>query len=119
MGSVENESCSVRIIHHERVEQARRNAIEDQRLTRLSDLYKALGDRTRLKLLMALLDGEMCVCDLAATLGVTESAVSHQLRRLRGLALVKSRRSAQVLFYSLNDDHIFDLIRVGLEHIDE
>jgi ArsR family transcriptional regulator, lead/cadmium/zinc/bismuth-responsive transcriptional repressor len=82
-------------------------------------LYKALGDITRIRMIMALLDGEMCVCDLAAFLGLSESAVSHQLRFLREQALVKKRREGQVLYYTLDDDHVSDLLRVGLGHVRE
>jgi DNA-binding transcriptional ArsR family regulator len=68
---------------------------------------------------MALKEGEMCVCDLAALLGLSESAVSHQIRRLKDLALVKSRREGQILYYSLDDHHIVDLIQIGLHHVQE
>jgi len=68
---------------------------------------------------MALAGGEMCVCDLAAFLGLTESAVSHHLRRLKDLALVKSRRDGQILYYSLDDEHVSELLKIGLEHIRE
>ena len=78
----------------------------DEELEGLAQIYKVLGDPSRLKIIMALTDSEMCVCDLAAFLGVTESAVSHQLRRLRDLSLVKRRREGQILFYSLGDDHV-------------
>ena len=86
---------------------------------RLALTYKALGDPTRLKMVMALAGGEMCVCDLAAFLGLTESAVSHHLRRLKDLALVKSRRDGQILYYSLDDEHVSKILKVGLEHIRE
>jgi len=113
------ETCRVRIVHLDRVEKARQEAVDNPELQRLTLTYKALADPTRLKMVMALLGGEMCVCDLAAFLDLTESAVSHQLRRLKDLALVKSRRAGQILFYSLDDAHVADLLKIGLEHVRE
>jgi DNA-binding transcriptional ArsR family regulator len=109
--------CDVRVVHVDRVNRAREDAIPDRENDRLAQTYKALGDPTRLKIVMALEGGEMCVCDLAAFLGLSESAVSHQLRRLKDLALVKNRREGQILFYSLDDDHVAALLKVGLEHV--
>jgi len=117
--SAEADVCGVRVVHINRVNRAREEAIPDKELNRLAQTYKVLGDPTRLKIVMALAGSEMCVCDLAAFLGVTESAVSHQLRRLKDLALVKHRREGQILFYSLDDDHVVDLLKVGLEHVGE
>jgi DNA-binding transcriptional ArsR family regulator len=111
--------CDIRMIHLDKVDRARRSAIPADQLERLAKLYKALGDPTRLGLVMALRGGEMCVCDLAATLGMTESAVSHQLRRLREEDLARSRREGQVVYYSLSDDHVVDLLGVGLAHAQE
>jgi DNA-binding transcriptional ArsR family regulator len=109
--------CAVRTVHLDRVIRARRETISGPLLERLALTYKILGDPTRLKMVMALQGGEMCVCDLAAFAGVSESAVSHQLRRLRDLALVKSRRDGQTLYYALDDVHVSDLIETGLEHL--
>jgi DNA-binding transcriptional ArsR family regulator len=103
----------------DRVSQARETAIAGVELDRLVSTYKVLGDCTRLKIVMALRDVEMCVCDLAAFLGVSASAVSHQLRRLKDLALVKSRRDGQVIYYSLDDDHVSGLLNLGIEHVRE
>jgi len=111
--------CGVRCVHTDRVDRAKREAIPQKEIERLALTYKILGDPTRLRIVMALGNGEMCVCDLAAFIGLSESAVSHQLRRLRDLALVKSRRDGQILYYSLDDDHVAVLLRVGLEHIRE
>jgi DNA-binding transcriptional ArsR family regulator len=113
------DDCQVRVIHLDRVEQARRETVSEKEIERLSSIYKILGDPSRLKIVMALRNVEMCVCDLAAFLGLTESAVSHQLRRFRDLALVKSRREGQVIYYSLDDEHVAELLNVGLEHISE
>ena len=117
--NIELETCGVKTIHAERVEQARREAAAQPDAERLALTFKVLGDPTRLKLVMALTGGEMCVCDLAAFLEMTDSAVSHHLRRLKDLSLVRSRRQGQVLFYSLDDDHVAELIGIGLEHVRE
>lgn len=111
--------CHCRIIHQERVTAAKNTALDAFEVEKLANFFKAMADPTRLKMLWALEQGEMCVCDLAAYLGVTESAVSHQLRLLRQLHLVSSRRHGPVLYYRLNDDHISQLVRLGLIHINE
>ena len=111
--------CGVRCIHKEQVTKAREQALSPDEYDTMSALFKAMGDPNRLRILWALGHEEMCVCDLAALLGVSESAVSHQLRMLRQMALVKNRRQGQVLYYRLNDDHVHTLIYVGLEHIRE
>jgi len=116
---VEEDGCLVRIVHLDRVARAREEAIPDRDADRLVLIYKALADRTRLRMVMALREDEMCVCDLAALLNLSESAVSHQIRRLKDLALVKSRREGQVLYYSLDDHHVDELIQVGLDHLRE
>lgn len=109
----------IRVVHLERVEQARRAAIASNELGRLSMTFKILSDPNRLKIVLALRDAEMCVCDLAAYTGSSESAVSHQLRRLKDLNLVKKRRSGQVIYYSLDDDCVKELLTVGIEHVRE
>ena len=119
MAGIKEDDCSCRIIHSERIEKARQNSLQQDEYEKLANLFKAMGDTTRLKILMALSHDEMCVCDLAAFLGVSESAVSHQLRMLRQLYLVSNRREGPVLYYFLNDKHIGQLIDVGLEHIRE
>jgi DNA-binding transcriptional ArsR family regulator len=95
---IDEDGCQIRVVHLDRVEQARKEAISDQELDRLALTYKVLGDPNRLKIVMALRNVEMCVCDLAAFTGLTDSAVSHQLRRLKDLALVKRRGSDYLLF---------------------
>jgi len=115
----EADGCRVRVVHISRVARARDNAISASELEKLARTYKILGDPTRLKIVMALQGGEMCVCDLAAFLGVSESGVSHQLRKLSDFSLVKKRRAGQVLYYSLDDDHVAYLLDVGLEHVRE
>ncbi len=113
------ETCDIRVVHLDRVARAKTEAIADNDMARLALTYKIMGDPTRLKIIMALRGGEMCVCDIAAFLGLSESAVSHQLRRLREFSLVRSRRDGQILYYSLDDNHVLDLVTVGLNHIEE
>lgn len=112
------ETCGCRLIHHDRVARARAADIPVKHLTAMTNIFKAMGDPTRLRILHALRDGEMCVCDLAALAEVSESAVSHQLRRLRDLNLVTPRRAGQILFYSLNDEHVEILLRICREHVE-
>ena len=116
---LEEDGCLVRVVHLDRVEKARDEMISERELERLSLTFKVMGDPNRLKTVMALRSGEMCVCDLAAFTGLSESAVSHQLRRLKDLSLVKSRRDGQVIYYALDDEHVSVLLEVGLEHIRE
>jgi DNA-binding transcriptional ArsR family regulator len=113
------ETCLCRIIHDDRVKKARRAALPPREQEKLANLFKAMGDPTRLRILLALEQGEMCVCDLAAYLEISESAVSHQLRMLRQLYLVANRREGPILYYSLNDEHIARLLAIGLEHVRE
>ena len=116
---IDEDGCQIRVVHLEKVEQARKEVISDRDLERLSLTYRVLGDPNRLKIVMVLRTVEMCVCDLAAFTGLSESAVSHQLRRLKDLALVKSRRDGQIVYYSLDDEHVTGLLEVGLEHVRE
>ena len=116
---VDEDGCQIRVIHLNRIDQARQEAIPKRDLERLSLTYRVLGDPNRLKIVMALKNVEMCVCDLAAFTGLSDSAVSHQLRRLKDLALVKSRRDGQIIYYSLDDEHVMDILEIGLEHIRE
>lgn len=111
--------CAVRVIHSERVNRAKREAVDESGLDRLAQTFKALGDHTRLKILIALRRQEMCVCDLAAFTCLSESAISHQLRRLKDMALVKPRREGQVVYYRLDDDHVAGLLDIALSHVTE
>lgn len=116
---VEADGCMVRVIHLDRVQKAKANSVPDKDLDRLALTYKILGDPNRLKILIALKNAEMCVCDLAAFTCVSESAVSHQLRRMKDLSLVKSRRDGQIIYYTLTDEHVSELLDVGLAHVSE
>ena len=111
--------CECRIIHDDKLNNARKSALPGHTIEELCQTFKALGDVSRLKILWALEQQEMCVCDLAALLGITESAVSHQLRLLRTLRLVKNRREGTILYYRLSDDHVSELVEIALEHVSE
>lgn len=113
------DKCDCRIIHDDKVNEARLQALGDLAIEDLCQTFKALGDISRLKILWALEHQEMCVCDLAALLGITESGVSHQLRLLRTLRLVKNRREGTILYYHLADDHVSQLVSIALEHVQE
>jgi len=111
--------CEVRVIHPEEVEEARKSLPEDEVSARMAELFKAMGDRNRLRILLCLVRGEMCVCDLSAALELSESLVSHQLRVLRNLHLVRFRKEGKMAFYSLDDRHVELLLRQGLDHVGE
>lgn len=111
--------CEVQCIHEESVKAVQGKMIKDEIFYELADLFKTLGDSTRIKIIFALMQKELCVCDLAVVIGASDSAVSHQLRVLRSQKLVKFRREGKVLYYSLDDDHISGLFAQGLEHVME
>ncbi len=98
---------------------AKRSLADDETLAGLSEIFKVLGDPTRLQIVLALSKEELCVQDIAAILEMTESSISHQLRVLKTLRLVKLRRDGKLSYYSLDDEHIEDLIRVAARHISE
>ena len=113
------ESCSFLCVHQDVVAQVRQNLPKEASLLSLADLFKVFGDGTRIRILYVLLEAEVCVCDLAALLGMTQSAVSHQLRILKQARLIKARRDGKTGVYSLADDHVATLLRQGMEHICE
>ena len=92
---------------------------QEELLYYLADLFKVLGDATRIRILCVLYSGELCVNDIADALGMTTSAISHQLRTLKQSRLVKFRREGKTIFYALDDDHIFSIMRQCMEHIQE
>jgi len=100
-----------------RVRGAQQRLIGDGTATRLAETFKALSDPTRVRIISALLRHELCVHELSQAVGASQSAVSHQLRTLREMRLVRSRREGRHVFYTLDDDHIYDLFRQGLEHV--
>lgn len=109
--------CECTVIHQEVIDKIK--LPEEEVLYDLGDFFKILGDSTRIKILSALFQSEMCVCDIAALLGMTQSAISHQLRVLKQGRLVKHRKEGKVVYYSLDDDHIKHIIDQGLTHISE
>lgn len=111
--------CGVKYVHRDRVRSAKRAIHDDETLIGMTETFGILSDPTRLKILLALSREELCVCDIAALLGVTESAVSHQLRLLKNLRLVTCHRSGKMAYYSLDDEHIEDLIRLAVRHVSE
>jgi len=113
------ESCNCNIIHKEVIEKVNDALPADETLYDLAEFFKVFGDSTRIKIICALFESEMCVCDLAALLGVTQSAISHQLRTLKGARLVRYRRDGKVIYYSLDDEHIKHIFDEGLRHITE
>lgn len=119
MKKTEVECCDVTYVHDDRVLRARRNMPKEELIKELADFYKVFADGTRVKILCVLLESEMCVCDLAEVLEMTQSAISHQLRVLKQMKLVKNRREGKTVYYSLADDHIQTIISQGMEHITE
>jgi len=113
------ESCNCTIIHEDIINKVKECIPEEETLYDLADLFKVLGDSTRIKILCALFQAEMCVCDIAALLGMTQSAISHQLRVLKQARLVKYKREGKVVYYSLDDEHVKSIFDQGLIHISE
>ena len=110
------DQCEVRSIHPQAVEEARRALLEDQAYAQLAETFSALADPNRTKIVYSLMGRELCVCDLAAVVGVSESAVSQHLRILRNLRWVRNRKEGRLVYYSLNDDHIRALMEISLTH---
>ena len=113
------DNCSCNVIHEDVVEMVKNALPQDEVLYDLAELFKAFGDSTRVKILCALFESEMCVCDLSAILGISQSAVSHQLRTLKASRLVKFKRVGKVVYYSLEDEQIKHIFNEGFKHIIE
>ena len=109
--------CECTVIHQEVIDKIK--LPEEELLYDLGDFFKILGDSTRIKILSALFQSEMCVCDIASLLDMTQSAISHQLRVLKKARLVKFRKEGKTVFYSLDDQHIDKIFSFGLDHIKE
>jgi ArsR family transcriptional regulator len=116
---IDLENCSCSVIHEDVVIRVKDNMPKKEILYDLSDVFKMLGDSTRIKILCALFQAEMCVCDIAALLGMTQSAISHQLRVLKQARIVKNRKDGKVVYYSLDDEHVKSIFDQGLIHIKE
>ena len=110
-------SCDCDVIHEETVRRVRKSMPEDKDFHDLANLYKMFSDYTRVKILWALSRSQMCVCDLAVLLGMTKSAISHQLKSLRLSNLVKYEKQGKVVYYSLADTHVKDIFAKGFEHV--
>lgn len=111
------ETCMTKGIHQETVKGVRKSMPEQVDLYELADFFKLFADSTRISILWALSESEMCVCDLCALLKMKQPAVSHQLKNLKQARVVKARRDGKVIYYSLDDDHIRKLLNLGMEHI--
>ena len=109
--------CEESCVHAVAVERVRAQLPPDERLYDLAELFKMFGDSTRVKILYALLESELCVCDIASLMEVSQSAVSHQLRVLKNSKLVKFRREGKTVYYSLADSHVLHILAQGMEHV--
>jgi len=110
--------CEDRFIDEEKVRQAQAHLVDGLSATRLAEVFKTLSDPSRVRIISALAHAELCVYDLSAALGMSQSAVSHQLRSLREMRLVRYRKQGRHVYYQLDDEHIRDLFRRGLEHVE-
>ncbi|MDR1898810.1 MAG: metalloregulator ArsR/SmtB family transcription factor [Treponema sp.] len=115
----ESDRCDCNVIHEDVIARVRQLMPEDELLLNLADMFKVFSDSTRVRILCALQHSEMCVCDIAALLGMTKSAISHQLRSLRQTRLVKHRKDGKVVYYSLDDEHVGSIFAQGLLHVNE
>lgn len=113
------ELCDDRVLHNDVVGRVKGKMADEDELFDLAELFKVFGDSTRIKILYVLFESEMCVCDIAEVLGVSQSAVSHQLRIIKGARLIKSRREGKTVLYSLADDHVTTIIGMAKEHLEE
>lgn len=113
------ESCKCNVIHEDTVIRVKDSLPQEETLYDLAELFKVFGDSTRIKIICALFEAELCVCDMATLLGMTQSAISHQLRNLKAARLVKFRREGKVIYYSLDDDHVKHIFNEGFKHITE
>ena len=113
------ECCEQLEVHEELLSIVRAKMPPEETLYDLAELFKVFGDSTRIRILFVLFEAEVCVCDLAEALGMTQSAVSHQLRILKQAQLIRARRDGKTIFYSLADDHVATLLRQGMEHVCE
>ena len=113
------EICEMNIIHQDKVEDVKKIMPKDDLIYDLAEFFKVFADSTRMKIIYALMENELCVCDIAAIVGTTQSAISHQLRILKQAKLVKYKKEGKVVYYSLDDEHISEIVKKGREHIEE
>ncbi|MPM40252.1 Transcriptional repressor SmtB [bioreactor metagenome] len=119
MENLNNDVCSCNFIHEDVVNRVKDNILDESTINSLSELFKAIADPTRIKIINILINTEACVCDIAALLNMTQSAISHQLRVLKSARLVKYRKEGKVVYYSLDDFHVNDIFEKGLNHVRE
>lgn len=119
MMDIELDNCEVVEVHEELLKIVENTMPKETKLYDLAELFKVFGDSTRIRILFVLFEAEVCVCDLAKVLNMTQSAISHQLRILKQNKLIKSRREGKSIFYSLADNHVRTIIDQGLEHVEE
>ena len=113
------EKCNCSVIHEDIVKNVKKRLPKEEYLFEIAELFKVFGDSTRVRIISALLHSPMCVCDIAYLLGMSKSAISHQLRVLRQTRLVKYRREGKIVFYSLDDDHVAGIFKMALIHLSE
>ncbi|WP_053955995.1 ArsR/SmtB family transcription factor [Inediibacterium massiliense] len=113
------EKCDCNVIHEEIIKKVKEKMTCEEKLNDLAEFFKVFGDPTRIKIICALFSSEMCVCDIASLLNMTQSAISHQLRVLKQARLVKNRKDGKVVYYSLDDEHVKQIFDQGLVHINE
>ena len=118
MGKSEVE-CDCDMIHEDKVGEVKKKLLQEDILLEMADFYKALSDSTRIKILDVLYEGEFCVCDISVLINMTKSATSHQLKYLREMNLIKSRRQGKEVYYSLADRHVKEVFGISREHIME
>lgn len=109
--------CDCEVIHEDAVKNAREKILDEETLLLISDFYKALSDSTRIKIINLLEKNELCVCDISVILNMTKSAVSHQLKNLREMNLIKAKRKGKEIWYTLADDHVKEVFDISLEHV--
>lgn len=117
-GICDKDVCEINALDAEKVSNIKKELINDETIEELSQIFKTLGDPTRLKIIHALSKGHLCVCDIAEVINMSQSATSHQLRILRNMRLVKYKKEGKSAIYSLDDDHVLQLFNQGLEHTD-
>ncbi len=115
----ENECCEQHCVHEAAVAEVASHAPEDDRLAEMAELFKVFGDSTRIKILYALFEAELCVCDLAELLGISQPAMSYQLKILRQAKLIRNRREGKTVYYALADRHVQMIIGMAKEHLEE
>ena len=111
--------CDCEVIHNDKVDKAKATMLDEDTLLTIADFYKALSDSTRIKIINLLEKNELCVCDISSVLNMTKSAVSHQLKNLRELNLIKSRKVGKEVWYTLAGEHVSEVFDISLEHIME